>query len=202
MENSRFPVSRILSIISYIIVAILVWLIARLGIPGPASDSIPADARACASVDGGSWNCVTDAGLEIRFSNVPADVTPMLVPIKPEEETRLRAATREGFSCLISILGNVAFERDSKLVSKFDQPVTLTYTFTEEDVRRAADTSLSNCDRPYTPEEFVPVIILSPFKEDSFWMPFPSFSVDGNQAVVQFRVWGDPPIGWGSPKAQ
>ena len=142
------------------------------------------------------WDCSRD-GRQIIFSDVPRGLTPYLVPFNEEA---LRMQEKEGFTFLISIAADVRFRNsDSREIEKFDSPVKLWMSYNAKDVEELERNK-------YTIKDLVPVKIVpgatnwKPFSGDiEIVMPVEEGGFGG--ATITVDSWGDPPMGWGSPKS-
>lgn len=142
------------------------------------------------------WDCSRD-GRQIIFSDVPLGLTPYLVPFN---EAALRMQENEGFTFLISIAADVRFRNsDSREIEKFESPVKLWMSYNAKDVEELERNK-------YTIKDLVPVKIVpgatnwKPFYGDvKIVMPVEEGGFGG--ATITVDSWGDPPMGWGSPKS-
>jgi hypothetical protein len=145
------------------------------------------------------WDCSRD-NRQIIFSGVPLGLTPYLVPFNKEA---LEAQPREGFEVLISIAADVRFrDGSSREIDNFKSPVTLWMSYNAQDLARLEENK-------YTIDDLVPVKIVPGATN---WKPFSGKKIDyskmkrnenGDFGGVSITVdsWGDPPMGWGSPRA-
>ncbi len=157
----------------------------------------------CSGSDG-SFTC---GGSRLSLSGLPNgegyNVIPYLFPILPEHETALSNLPKDGDFLCLAMVGNLVFYDDNKdkarLVTTFDKPVTLTINFTEGDLEKLSDCSVP----PKSVADVMPVFLYMPNVDASIniWKPFQNFTIEGDQAKIQFRLWGDRPIGWGTPAA-
>ena len=142
------------------------------------------------------WDCSRD-GRQIIFSDVPRGLTPYLVPFNEEA---LRAQEPDDFKVLISIAADVRFRNsDSREIEKFESPVKLWMSYNAKDVEELERNK-------YTIKDLVPVKIVpgatnwKPFSGDiEIVMPVEEGGFGG--ATITVDSWGDPPMGWGSPKS-
>ena len=142
------------------------------------------------------WDCSRD-GRQIIFSDVPLGLTPYLVPFNKKV---LEAQPKEGFRDLISIAADVRFRNsDSREIEKFESPVKLWMSYNAKDVEELERNK-------YTIKDLVPVKIVpgatnwKPFSGDvDFVMPVEEGRFGG--VTITVDSWGDPPMGWGSPKS-
>jgi len=139
------------------------------------------------------WDCSRD-GRQIVFSNVPAGQTPYLFPFN---ENALRSQPKEGFKVLLSIAADIRFQdSDGREIEKFGSPVTLWMSYNARDVEK-----LKNAG--YKISNLVPVKIVPGATN---WKPFAADRIDysgierGGVSITA-DSWGDPPMGWGSPKS-
>ena len=141
------------------------------------------------------WDCSRD-GRQIIFSDVPLGLTPYLVPFN---EAALRMQENEGFTFLISIAADIRFRNsDSREIEKFESPVKLWMSYNVQDIEKLEEYKL-------TIKDLVPVKIIpgatnwKPFSGDiEIVMPVEEGGFGG--ATITVDSWGDPPMGWGSPK--
>ena len=142
------------------------------------------------------WDCSIN-NRQLIFSNVPDGLTPYLVPF---DENALRSQKLEGFRVLLSIAADVRFrDKDSKEIEKFESPVTVWMSYNAQDLLALRKTD-------YKITDLVPVKIVP---GSTNWKPFPAEKLDysnldcGGYGGVSIIVdsWGDPPMGWGSPKS-
>jgi hypothetical protein len=145
------------------------------------------------------WDCSRD-DRTIIFSNVPVGLTPYLIPFN---ESALRAQPKDGFKVLLSIAADVRFRDDaSREIDKFESLVTLWMSYNAQDLEK-----LQKAD--YKVSDLVPVKIIPGATN---WKPFSANNIDyskiergeqGGFGGVSITVdsWGDPPMGWGSPKS-
>ena len=141
------------------------------------------------------WDCSRD-NRQIIFSDVPLGLTPYLVPFN---EAALRMQENEGFTFLISIAADIRFRNsDSREIEKFESPVKLWMSYNVQDIEKLEEYKL-------TIKDLVPVKIIpgatnwKPFSGDiEIVMPVEEGGFGG--ATITVDSWGDPPMGWGSPK--
>jgi hypothetical protein len=139
------------------------------------------------------WDCSRD-GRQIIFSNVPAGLTPYLMPLN---ESALRSQPKEGFKVLLSIAADVRFQDSAgREIEKFDSPVTLWMSYNAQDIEQ-----LQKAD--YKISDLVPVKIIPGATN---WKPFAADRIDYSKierggVSITVDSWGDPPMGWGSPKS-
>jgi len=141
------------------------------------------------------WDCSTN-NRQIVFSDVPAGLTPYIVPFN---EAELRKQEKEGFRVLHSIAADVRFrDNEGREKEKFDNTVTLWLSYNAEDL-------LSLHKNNFKVNDLVPVKIVP---GQTNWKPFPTKNVNDDNlsrgefggVYIYIETWGDPPIGWGSPK--
>lgn len=156
-------------------------------------------------------------GYTISVSNVPENITPRLIPIPPEEDTRLKSLTRDGtIRFITSVAGNLIFEdEEGRQVDHFLSPIRLTYNFTEEDEKKRQDREKVLNDKrrkeegegaEYVTVRLIPIFLyqLDPEKtgKPSFevWMPFQNYDFDEKQQIItiDFLFWGDRQVGGGT----
>ncbi len=192
------------SIVALLIVIIVLLVRSFYNPTSPYRDgqNLPANAKPC-SGNAGSFTCDENmlSGHKISLANVPNNVTPYLLPISADDEKKLAGLPKEGFKCLISIAGNLAFyDSGGEIVKVFDDPVILNMTFTKNDTDK-----VGSCGSERGVEDLVPVYLYLPEFDSSvdIWKPFQSFKLDPelpNTMIIEFNYWGDDPFGFGSPK--
>ncbi len=142
------------------------------------------------------WDCSSN-NRQLVFSGVPAGLTPYRVPFN---ESELRSQKLEGFEVLLSIAADVRFrDSESREVEKFGSTVTVWLSYNAQDLLALRKTK-------YKISDLVPVKIVP---GQTNWKPFAKDKIDysnlncGEFGGVFIKVdsWGDPPFGWGSPKA-
>lgn len=142
------------------------------------------------------WDCSIN-NRQIVFSGVPAWLTPYIVPFN---ESELRAQKLEGFRVLLSIAADVRFrDGESREVEKFDSPVTVWLGYNAQDLL-----ALRRAD--YKVSDLVPVKIVP---GQTNWKPFAAEKINYSNlncgefggVFIEIDSWGDPPMGWGSPKS-
>ena len=156
----------------------------------------------------GSFTCADIEGYTLSLEGVPAGVTPNLLKISAQEEEELRALPTDGIGCVVSIAGNLVFyDGDDSLVTRFDEPVTLTFNYAANDVqfqtlfngseelpklradlkKSTFDSQLAECagslmESGVTEIELVPIYLYAPLTDEvpaiQVWKPFQVFSVD------------------------
>jgi hypothetical protein len=141
------------------------------------------------------WDCSSN-NRQLVFSGVPAGLTPYLVPIN---ESELRSQEKEGFKILLSIAGDVRFRNsEGREIGDFASTVTVWLSYNAQDVLALRKTD-------YKISDLVPVKIVP---GQTNWKPFPAKKIDYSNlncgefggVFISVDSWGDPPIGWGSPK--
>ncbi len=142
------------------------------------------------------WDCSSN-NRQLVFSGVPAGLTPYRVPFN---ESELRMQKLEGFEVLLSIAADVRFrDSESREVEKFGSTVTVWLSYNAQDLLALRKTR-------YKISDLVPVKIVP---GQTNWKPFAADKINysnlncGEFGGVSIEVdsWGDPPFGWGSPKA-
>lgn len=136
------------------------------------------------------------AGYTVEVQGVPTGITPKMIDMG----TLAEGAELDGVGMITSIAGNLVFEDgDGKEIDRFADPIKLTYTFTNQD-----QSMLAERRKFYMDATFVPVYLyLYTNKEGQLlkiWKPFQNYIVDegAGKITVEFRVWGDRPIGGGT----
>ena len=174
------------------IFVLLVLLVSLSACDGTVTPALPQGAAKCGG-DGGNYKCDGRSNHQISLSNVPPGVTPYLLPITDEEEQRLRDAEKEGTSCIISIVGDLAFyDEKNNLVTKFDPPISISYQFLKEE----DGNNFEKCkgDFPDT-IAYVPVA----FYDNKVWRPIGEFNkADDGTVSFEFATWGDQQGGFGT----
>jgi hypothetical protein len=141
------------------------------------------------------WDCSRD-NRQIIFSDVPRGLTPYLVPFN---EDALRAQDPEDFKVLISIAADVRFrDSESREVDKFESSIKLWMSYNAKDVE--------GLENKYTIDDLVPVKIVpgaTTWKIFSGKVENEYKNEEGRFGGVTITVdsWGDPPMGWGSPRS-
>lgn len=147
---------------------------------------------------------------KLRFSNLPENVNPRTLRI-PDRESLKGFPKDKEVGEVLSIAADIAFyDNNDRLVSRFAEPVTLTFNYTDEDKRRLAEREQMLGQKAI----MIPVYLYSPvFKtqqqgagameemgDNQIWLPFQKFSRDeGKQTLtVEFMFWGDGQIGPGT----
>src|SRR4030095_2871045 len=166
MKHRFTAIQRLIPI--FVFLVLLVSLSACNG-TATATAELPEGAAKCGG-DGGNYKCDGRLNHQISLSKVPPGITPYLLPISDAEEQRLRDAEKEGTSCIISIVGDLAFyDEKNNLVTKFDPPISISYQFLEEQDRNNFDKCIS--DFPDT-KDYVPVA----FYDNKVWRPIEKFN--------------------------
>jgi hypothetical protein len=142
------------------------------------------------------WDC-SIANRQLVLSDVPKQLTPYLYPF---DEAELRKQPFEGFKDLISIAADIRLlDQNSKEVQNLEEPVRLWMSYNADDIL-----ALQKLGR--TVDDLMPVKIIP---GTTGWRPFANDAVEygnincGEMGGVYITIssWGDPPTGWGSPKA-
>jgi hypothetical protein len=214
-KTTRGP---LLSLLLILIVLLLAWFLFSRPPSGhrqvDSGVALPDGAQPCeqksASSKGFKFTCpIEGSSNTLGVANVPDGVTPYLVPISPEDEDEFKNAPLDGFNCPVTILGNVVFASDEtkNLVTIFKSPIEL-----KIDTPPASAQAASDCS-PADNEVLVPIpVFLYSFnnEETNFmvWKPFQDYDSGTDTTAINFKVWGDPPIGisflstpkeWGPP---
>jgi hypothetical protein len=142
------------------------------------------------------WDC-SIANRQLVLSDVPKGLTPYLYPF---DEAELRKQPLEGIKALISIAADIRLlDQNSNEVQKLEKPVKLWMSYNADDIL-----ALQKLDR--TVDDLMPVKIVP---GTTGWRPFAKEAIEyGNincgemgGVYITISTWGDPPTGWGSPKA-
>ncbi len=189
-KNTRH---RIAAIQRFIPIFVLLMLLVSLSACDGTATAVPPEGATACGGDGGSYTCDGLSNHKISLSNVPQNVKPYLLLVSPEEEEKLRNAEKEGTNCIISIVGDLAFyDEKNNLVTKFDQPISVSYQFLEEQDRKNFDQCKS--DFPET-IDYVPVA----FYDNAVWRPIEKFNkADDGTVSFEFTTWGDQQGGFGT----
>jgi len=184
-----------------LLVIILIYLLFRKSGASPNSDEStnPVTGRDITG-DANSplrrWDC-SITNRQLVLSDVPKGLTPYLYPF---DEAELRKQPFEGFDALISIAADIRLlDQNSKEVQKLEKPVKLWMSYNADDIL-----ALQKLGR--TVDDLMPVKIVP---GTTGWRPFAKEAVEygnincGEMGGVYITIssWGDPPTGWGSPKA-
>jgi hypothetical protein len=118
-------------------------------------------------------------------------------------------APKDGFSCPITMIGNLVFANDSEtdqsLIMVFKSPIELKISYNAGDVKPSPDCQIDGNT------VLIPVFLYSYKNEGtnfSVWKPFQNYEASAGNAEINFKVWGDAPIGvsplktpvdWGPP---
>ena len=142
------------------------------------------------------WDC-SIANRQLVLSDVPKGLTPYLYPF---DEAELRKQPIEGFKDLISIAADIRLlDQNSKEVQKLEKPVRLWMSYNADDI--LALKKLGQTANDLWPVKIVP--------GTTGWRRFSAKAVDDGNIIcgemggvyITISSWGDPPTGWGSPKA-
>ena len=183
----------------FLIIVLLVFLLWRYSSGGklPVGEVTGVDITGDADSPLRKWDCSSN-NRQLVFSGVPAGLTPYLVPFN---ESELRSQKLEGFRVLLSIAADVRFrDKESREVDKFGSTVKVWLSYNAQDILALRRTD-------YKISDLVPVKIVP---GQTNWKPFAAEKINysnlncGEFGGVSIEVdsWGDPPIGWGSPKSQ
>ena len=180
----------------FLIVVLIAFLFWRYTSGGNSSGAI---AGVDITEDPGStlrkWDCSSN-NRQLVFSGVPAGLTPYRVPFN---ESELRSQKLEGFEVLLSIAADVRFRAsESREVEKFGSTVTVWLSYNAQDLLALRKTK-------YKISDLVPVKIVP---GQTNWKPFVADKIDYSNlncgefggVLIKVDSWGDPPIGWGTPK--
>ena len=187
----------LLSVVVLVLLVLVILIMFLFRKPSPVAVGVPGvDITGDPNSPLRKWDCSRD-GRQIIFSDVPLGLTPYLVPFN---EAALRMQENEGFTFLISIAADVRFRNsDSREIEKFESPVKLWMSYNAKDVEELERNK-------YTIKDLVPVKIVpgatnwKPFSGDvDFVMPVEEGRFGG--VTITVDSWGDPPMGWGSPKS-
>ena len=187
----------LLSVVVLVLLVLVILIMFLFRKPSPVAVGVPGvDITGDPNSPLKKWDCSRD-GRQIIFSDVPLGLTPYLVPFN---EAALRMQENEGFTFLISIAADVRFRNsDSREIEKFESPVKLWMSYNAKDVEELERNK-------YTIKDLVPVKIVpgatnwKPFSGDvDFVMPVEEGRFGG--VTITVDSWGDPPMGWGSPKS-
>jgi hypothetical protein len=198
IENEVTMSSSLLPVIVLVLLVLVILIVFLFRKPSPVAAGVPGvDITGDPNSPLRKWDCSRD-GRQIIFSDVPAKYTPYLLPFNKDA---LEAQPKEGFEVLISIAADVRFRNsDSKEIDKFKSSVNLWMSYNAQDLEELRNNK-------YTIDDLVPVKIIPGATN---WKPF-SGKIDyskmkpgenGEFGGVSITVdsWGDPPMGWGSPK--
>ena len=187
--------SSLLSVVVLVLLVLVILIVFLFRKPSPVAVGVPGvDITGDPNSPLKKWDCSRD-GRQIIFSDVPAKYTPYLVPFNEEA---LRAQKPDDFEVLISIAADVRFrDSESREVDKFESSIKLWMSYNAKDV--------AGLGNKYTIDDLVPVKIVpgatnwKPFSGDiEIVMPVEEGGFGG--ATITVDSWGDPPMGWGSPK--
>lgn len=187
-----FIVLIVMAILVVIVIAILVYFLNR---PGGNVEQRGTDITGDVNSELRKWDCSRD-NRQLIFSDVPAGLTPYLVPFN---EAELRKQNLEDFKVLLSIAADVRFrDKDSREVETFEKPITLWMSYNAQDL-------LALQRDGFAIEDLTPVKIVP---GRTGWRKFSADSVDYSNikcgglggVYIRIRSWGDPPTGWGTPK--
>jgi hypothetical protein len=151
----------------------------------------------CEGADG-NYTCPGVDGHTITFSGVPADVTPALLEVSESRKTELLDAPRQDTSCVFVIAGDVVFyDQDNNLIEEpnFSEPVTIMFDFNEKDIEQ-----FEQCTASITVQEGTTIQQVPVYYHKDVWRPFKegSYVVSDNTVTIEFKTWGDQPIGGGT----
>ena len=186
----------LLSVVVLVLLVLVILIMFLFRKPSPVAVGVPGvDITGDPNSPLRKWDCSRD-GRQIIFSDVPLGLTPYLVPFN---EAALRMQENEGFTFLISIAADIRFRNsDSREIEKFESPVKLWMSYNVQDIEKLEEYKL-------TIKDLVPVKIIpgatnwKPFSGDiEIVMPVEEGEFGG--ATITVDSWGDPPMGWGSPK--
>ncbi|HLO16804.1 MAG TPA: hypothetical protein VK206_18365, partial [Anaerolineales bacterium] len=149
-------------------------------------------------------------GYEITLSNVPENVTPRLLKIDNDKE--LRDYEKDGTKEIVFIAGNLVFSdaNGDTLVTSFNSPVRLTFSYTAEAEQRFIDYRNTLVERGVVASKdevkLIPIYLYTHTYEDKerpelhIWKPFQNFLVDeaNRTMTIEFLFWGDQQVGGGT----
>ena len=186
----------LLSVVVLVLLVLVILIVFLFRRPSPVAVGVPGvDITGDPNSPLRKWDCSRD-GRQIIFSDVPRGLTPYLVPFNEEA---LRAQKPDDFDVLISIAADVRFrDSESREVDKFESSIKLWMSYNAKDV--------AGLGNKYTIDDLVPVKIVPGATN---WKRF-SGKVKNDYkheeggfggATITVDSWGDPPMGWGSPKS-
>ncbi len=187
----------LLSVVVLVLLVLVILIVFLFRKPSPVAVGVPGvDITGDPNSPLRKWDCSRD-NRQIIFSDVPLGLTPYLVPFN---EAALRMQEKEGFTVLISIAADVRFRNsDSREIEKFESPVKLWMSYNAQDIEKLEE-------HKHTIKDLVPVKIVPGatnwklFSGDvEIVMPVEEGGFGG--ATITVDSWGDPPMGWGSPKS-
>lgn len=190
----RITIPAFVWVLIAILLLVIGWLGSQTNPPGRTVEIYDPDARE----------------YKLRFSNLPENVNPRTLRI-PDRESLKGLPKDKEVGEILSIAADIAFyDNNDRLVSRFAEPVTLTFNYTDEDQRRLD----ARAQRLGEKVAMIPVYLYSPvFKtqqqgagaieetgENQIWLPFQKYSrnEDNQTLTVEFRFWGDGQIGPGT----
>ena len=186
----------LLSVVVLVLLVLVILIVFLFRKPSPVAVGVPGvDITGDPNSPLRKWDCSRD-GRQIIFSDVPAKYTPYLVPFNEEA---LRAQKPDDFEVLISIAADVRFrDSESREVDKFESSIKLWMSYNAKDV--------AGLGNKYTIDDLVPVKIVpgaTNWKRFSGKVKNDYKHEEGGFGGVTITVdsWGDPPMGWGSPKS-
>jgi hypothetical protein len=162
----------------------------------PAAQPIPCN------YDGETYTCEGLDGHQITIKGVSGDLVPYLLDISPERQQQLlelgKQSTETG--CVFAIAGDLVFyDQEQNLVSDptFESPITISYTFTDEDMDSFEACEITLMERGLIAEadtvQYLPV-----YFDNEFWRTFKKYDVVDRSVIITFSTWGDRPIGGGT----
>lgn len=142
---------------------------------------------------------------DIQLGNIPDGVTPHLLPVSPEDLADWEKVYKDGFDSPIDVAGNLVFvdDKTQKLVTIFKSPIKLKFTYSSSVIKLESSAGYD--------EVAIPVFLYSVTIDDintRVWKPFQNHNNESNTMTVEFKAWGDTPIGvsklkvpkeWGPP---
>jgi hypothetical protein len=175
----------------------------------PSGDKLPEGAQACEQQSfsslGFKFNCPLElSSYNIQLNNVPDEVTPYLLPASPEDENQWASIPKDRFDCPIDFAGNLMFaDGDGNLITIFKSPVELQFTDAQAGTQAPSECQPGNDHQTVR----IPVYLYT-FGDFQVWKPFQNYTSDSGTVTIEFKVWGDTPIGvsllsapigWGPP---
>lgn len=200
-----------------IVILILLALFGYFKQPGgheqiPSGFPLPEGSQPCdqksVSFRGFTFSCsLEQSSYTLQVKNVPDGVVPYLAPMPAGVE----AAPKDGFRCPITMIGNLVFANDSKtspsLIMSFKSPIELRISYKESDIKASTD-----CRTFADGNDVLMPVFLYSYDNNginfSVWKPFQIYEASAGTATIEFKVWGDTPIGvttystpknWGPP---
>lgn len=171
--------------------------------PTEVAATEPAPEAEQCTAEGDAYICTGIDDHQVTLRGSFGNYTPYMLDISPERKQELLDRGKESTEtgCVFAIVGDLVFYDQEKNLDPdpvFDSPITISYTFTDQDQAAFEQCKSTLMDRGLIKSDSDSIAKAPVYFDNEFWKPFKKYDVADQTVTIEFTSWGDRPIGGGT----